>query len=180
MLPLNDTQVRLVLLNHAVLRLARARPDQLEAFGISVEQLERLRQLSPLDLQRLAAMRELILSLAIDGRALQEGLRNLVLIKEAKALESYFIRHGASTRLMTVLFKMRRKLTLTCRRELAVQCPSGRVPLPDCALRERICQVWRSLGDTAPRARYFQLHQAFAQWPIAALEVIIRDFEAGA
>jgi hypothetical protein len=180
MLPLHDTQVRLVLLSHVALRLADARPDELEAVGIADEQLDRLRQLSALDLNRLAAMRTLTIGISLDGEALQAGLRTVALVKEAKALEVYFIRHGASTHLMSALFKIRRKLTLKFRRDLHVRRPAGRVPLPDDATRERIYQVWRTIGDPAPRIRYYQLHQAFTHLPIAVLEVVIRDFEADA
>ena len=38
--------------------------------------------------------------------------------------------------------------------------------------------AWRAIGEPAPRARYYQLHQAFPHLPIAVLEVVIRDFEA--
>ncbi len=165
------------MLNHVTTRLAEARPDELDAVGIGNEQLDRLRQLSALDLNRLAAMRTLTIGISLDGEALQAGLRTVALVKEAKALEVYFIRHGASTRLMSALFKIRRKLTLKFRRELGVCRPSGRVPLPDYATRERIYRVWRSIADPAPRIRYFQLHQAFLHLPIAVLEVVIRDFE---
>ena len=177
MLPLHDTQVRLVLLNHVTTRLAEARPDELDAVGIGNEQLDRLRQLSALDLNRLAAMRTLTIGISLDGEALQAGLRTVALVREAKALEVYFIRHGASTRLMCALFKVRRKLALKLRRDLGVCHPSGRVPLPDYATRERIYRVWRSISDPAPRVRYFQLHQAFLHLPIAVLEVVVRDFE---
>lgn len=177
MLPLHDTQVRLVLLNHVTTRLAEARPDELDAVGIGNEQLDRLRQLSALDLNRLAAMRTLTIGISLDGEALQAGLRTVALVREAKALEVYFIRHGASTRLMSALFKIRRKLTLKFRRELGVCRPSGRVPLPQYATRERIYRVWRSIADPAPRVRYFQLHQAFLHLPIAVLEVVVRDLE---
>jgi hypothetical protein len=180
MLPLHDIQVRLVLLNHVALRLAQARPDELVAVGIASEQLDRLRQLSALDLDRLAAMRSLTIGLSLDGAALQAGLRTVALVKEAKVLEVYFIRHGASTQLMSALFKIRRKLTLQCRRDLDARRPPGRVALPDYAVRQRIYQVWRSIGDPAPRIRYYKLHQAFAQLPIAVLEVVIRDLKANA
>ena len=85
--------------------------------------------------------------------------------------------HGASTHLMSVLFKMRPKLTYKCRRDLGVRRFSGQVYLPDDATCERIHHVWRSIADPAPRVRYFQLHQVFAQMPIAVLEAVIRDFK---
>jgi hypothetical protein len=178
MLPLLDTQVRLVLLNHVTVRLADAGQQELSAAGLAGELLEGLQRLSATDLNRLAAMRSVKIGVTVDGDALQAGLRILALVNEARALQAYFIRHGASTALMSRLFKLRRKLTLQMRRELGVRRPSGRVSLPDYAARERIYLAWRAIGDPAPRARYYQLHQAFPHLAIAVLEVVIRDFEA--
>jgi hypothetical protein len=76
---------------------------------------------------------------------------------EAMALETYFIRHGASTHLMSALFKVRRKLTLKRRRDFDARRPAGRVRLPDYATRERVYQAWRANADptitaSAPQA----------------------------
>jgi hypothetical protein len=131
MLPLLDTQVRLVLLNHVAVRLAEARPDELHAAGIANEQLARLRQLSALDLNRLATMRELSIGVSFDAAGLTVGLRTVSLVNEAKALEAYFIRHGASWQMMSALFKIRRKVTLRRRRDCGAWRRSGRFALPD-------------------------------------------------
>jgi hypothetical protein len=112
MLPLLDTQVRLVLLNHVAVRLAEAKPDELHAAGIENEHVARLRQLSALDLNRLATMRDLTIGVSFDAAGLTAGLRTVSLVNEAKALEAYFIRHGASWQMMSALFKIRRKATL--------------------------------------------------------------------
>jgi len=117
MLPLVDAQVRLVLLNHVAVRLAEAQPSDLQAVGIENEQLARLRQLSALDLSRLAAMRDLTIGIAFDAVGLNAGLRAVALVNEAKALEAYFIRNGASWQMMSALFKIRRKVTLKRRRD---------------------------------------------------------------
>ena len=170
MLPLQDAQVRLVLLNHVTVRLADAALDELHAAGIEMEQLAHL--------SRLAAMRSLTIGVAFDGAALKAGLRAVALVTEAKALETYFIRHGASTHLMSALFKLRRKLTLKRRRDLDARRPAGRVRLPDYATRERIYQAWRAITDPAPRVRYYRLHQEFQHVPIAVLEAVVREFEA--
>lgn len=178
MLQLYDTQIRLVLLNHVTVRLAEAQPEELFAAGIENEQLIHLRQLSALDLNRLAAMRSLTIAIAFDSAELKAGLRAVALANEAKSLETYFIRHGASTHLMSTHFKIRRKLTLKRRRDCGARRPAGRVPLPDYATRERIYQAWRAIGDPIPRIRYYRLHQTFQDLPIAVLEVVIREFEA--
>lgn len=180
MLTLHDPQLRLALLNHMTVRLVAAQPDELASAGIGKAQLAHLSKLSPLDLNRLAAMRSLTIGVTLDGQSLQDGLRLVDLVNEVKALENYFIRHGASTALMATLFKVRRKLTLQRRKELGVIRPAGRVALPDHTTRERIYLCWRGIVETTLRGRYFQLHQAFPHLPIAVLEVVIHDFEADA
>jgi hypothetical protein len=180
MLPLQDTQVRLVLLNHVTLRRGDAAQEELHAAGIEDELLVHLRQLSAVDLGRLAAMRSLTIGVAFDNAALKAGLRSVALVNEAMALETYFIRHGASTHLMSALFKVRRNLTLQRRRDLGVRRPAGRVRLPDRVTRERIHRAWWAISDPAPRARYHRLHQEFQDIPIAVLEAVIREFEADA
>ena len=178
MLPLLDAQVRLVLLNHVAVRLAEAEPTELHAAGIENEQLARLRQLSALDLNRLAAMRDLTIGVAFDAAGLKAGLRAVALVNEAQALEAYFIRNGASWQMMSALFKIRRKVTLKRRRDCGAWRPSGRIPLPDYPMRERIFRAWLTMEDPNLRLRYYRLHEAFPQLSIAVLEVVVREFEA--
>lgn len=178
MLPLRDLQVRLVLLNHMTVRLSDAERHEVQAAGIDDDQLSRLRQLSALDLNRLAGMRDLTIGVAIDTAALKAGLRAVALVNEAKALESYFIRNGASWQMMNALFKIRRKVTLKRRHDYGAWRPSGRLPLPDYATRERIYRAWYAIEDPNPRARYYRLHQEFSGFSIAILETVVREFEA--
>lgn len=178
MLTLLDAQVRLVLLNHVAVRLAEAEPTELHAAGIDTEQLVRLQQLSALDLNRLAAMRDLTIGIAFDATGLNAGLRAVALVNEAKALEAYFIRNGASWQMMSALFKIRRKVTLKRRRDCGAWRPSGRLPLPDYPVRERIFRAWFAIEDPNPRVRYYRLHQTFPQRSIAVLEAVVREFEA--
>jgi hypothetical protein len=180
MLPVFDPQLRLVLLNHIAVRLSGGDPDELHSAGIETEQLMRLSELRAIDLSRLAAMRELTIVVALDNGGLKAGLRAISLVNEAKALETYFIRHGASWQMMSALFKLRRKLTLRRRRELGAWRPSGRLPLPDAMTRERIFRAWLAIEDPSPRARYYRLHQAFPELSIAVLAAVVREFEAEA
>jgi len=174
MLALYDAQVRLVLLNHVAVCLSDGQLERIRAAGIKVDQLTRLRQLSAVDLSRLAAMRGLRIGVAFDGAALQVGLRAVALVNEARALEAYFIRHGASTRLMKTLFKYRRKLTHTRRREFGAWRPAGRPAMPDRATRASIYRTWLSIAEPTPRIRYYRLHREFPDIPIAVLEAVIR------
>jgi hypothetical protein len=175
MLPLNDTHLRLILLNQLAAGVTHS--EELRAAGIDAEVLEHLRGLSAADLHRLAAMREPIFTFTLDAKRLKAGLRALVLGNEVKAQETYFIRHGASWSLMKKLFKVRHKLTLQRRRELGILRRSGRLQLPDMATRERIWRVWAAITDPSPRACYYQLHQSFRDLSLEVLEIVVAEFE---
>jgi hypothetical protein len=177
MFPLHDAHVRLALLNHIAVRLGGDDAEALRVAGIETELLEHLRRLSAADLHRLAAMREPMFAVSVDAERLRAGLRALALTNEAKAQETYFIRHGASWTMMKRLFKVRHKLTLQRRRELGVRRPPGRLTLPDAATRERIWRAWAAIEDPSPRARYYRLHQAFRDLSLEVLETVVSEFE---
>lgn len=177
MLPLDDAQVRLILLNHIAVRLGGSDSEALRAAGIENELLEHLRGLSAADLHRLATMREPMFVVTVDANKLKAGLRALALSNEAKAQETYFIRNGASWSLMRRLFKVRHKLTLQRRRELGVRRPPGRLQLPEAAMRERIGRAWAAASDLEPRARYYKLHQSFPRLSLEVLEIVVTEFE---
>jgi len=122
-------------------------------------------------------MRDLTIGVSFDAAELTAGLRTVSLVNEAKALEAYFIRHGASWQMMSALFKIRRKVTLKRRRDCGAWRRSGRMPLPDTAMRERICRAWMAIEDPEPRVRYYRLHQVFPKLSIAVLEAVARGFE---
>lgn len=178
MLPLLDAQVRLVLLNHVAVQLAESEPSALQAAGIDAEQIAGMRQLSVADLNRLAAMRGFDISVALDAAGLKASLRTVARINEARELERYFIRNGASCRMMGELFSVRHKVTLRHRREYGVPRSSGRLRLPDHGTRERIYRAWFALRESDPRLRYYRLHQTYPDHPIAVLEAVVLEFEA--
>jgi len=178
MLQLLDAQVRQVLLNHVAVRLAEAEPTTLHAAGIDSEQIARLRQLSALDLNRLAAMRDFAICVAFDVPGLRAGLRAVALANEVRTMEAYFIRNGASCKMMSECFKIRYKVTLKRRRDCDAVRPSGRLPLPDYDTREHIYRTWLAIKEATPRMRYYRLHQAFPHFAIAVLEAVVCEFEA--
>ncbi len=178
MLPICDPQLRLSLLHHIVVHRAEHDEETLRAAGIAPEELARLRALPARDLGRLAGMRALAIGIVVGSGGLKAGLRALARAHEVQALETYFIRHGASWQMMETLFKVHHKLTLQRRRELGAWRPAGRLRLPDVATCEEIGRTWRSLRETDPRLRYLRLHQAHPDWPIAALAAAVARSEA--
>jgi hypothetical protein len=177
MLPLQDAQVRLLLLNHIAAGLKRGSSAELREAGIDIEQLQSLKTLCAEDLHRLAKMRVPAISVTVDTQGLRAGLRALNVINEARALEDYFIVHGASWRQMKSFFKMRHKLTLQRRLELGVRRAEGRMQLPTMVTRERIWRTWARLDAEHPRDRIYRLHQAFPHLTLEALDLVITELE---
>lgn len=177
MVPLKDKHIRLTFLSYLCAQLGDGNPGDLLLSGIDVDQLAQLRDLSAFNLRRLAAMPQLELAVSVNGKGLTAGLRSLGVTSEAKALEMYFLRNGASSRMMTAFFRMTRKVTQARRHQWGIQLPAGNVRLPPLTTRLQICRAWHAQPDRSLRLRYYHLHQKFQQYPIAALECVVQMME---
>lgn len=177
MLVVKDTQVCSLLLSYIAAQIGEGIPGELRDAGLEVQELAELRELSAFNLKRLAAMRQLKIAVTLDCHALRNGLRNLDLLQSTQALEVYFLRNGASCTLMRSLFKMGRRVTLERRRQWGAWKPRGKVRLPSQSVRLRIFRVWQDSAVSGLRMRYYQLHQAFPNYSIAALESVVRLLE---
>lgn len=175
MLPLLDHQLRVSMLNQIVARMADAELDALHVGGVDVGRLTRLRDLSAVDMSRLAAVRSLVIQVDLDLDSLDAALRIVSVMSHARALEAYFIRHGASWQQMTRLFKLPRKDTLRRRRIAGVKRIGGRFPMPDAITRDQIVHAWEKLNTADPRLRYYELHQRFLTVSLATLEAVLLD-----
>jgi hypothetical protein len=177
MLPLQDGQLRLMLLTHLVARLEQGDNTELRDSGIEPEQMDRLRTLSVSDIHRLAAFRQPIMGLALDGTALKAGLRRLAMLKETESMQDYFIRHGSSPALMMALFKMPYKTTLARRRAAGRGQGRGRPALIPIDARDRIHRIWIDLAPLDMRQRYYRLHLAFPAMSLHALNRVVTEFD---
>ena len=173
MLPLRDPHVRLVLLSHIASRAAAGAAAELNAAGIEDEQVEKLRELKAMDLINLADMHGFPIGVTFELVRLEAALRGVAMLNRAKSLELYFVRNGASSRMMHTLFKTKHKATRERRKEQGAWLPPGRARLPRGALRDRIVRVWLSIKESDARIRYYLLHRSFHDIPIAVLEGVI-------
>jgi hypothetical protein len=173
MLSLRDPHVRLVLLSHIASRAVAGAAAELSAAGIQEDQVERLRGLKAMDLIRLADMHGFPIGVTFDLARLEAALRGVAMLDRARSLKLYFVRNGASSRMMHTLFKTQHKDTRKLRREHGAWLPPGRACLPRRALQDRIVQVWFSLKEQDARVRYYMLHRSFPDLPIAVLEAVI-------
>lgn len=171
----DDVQLRLVLLQHAAERFSPDNPRAVRGPAPDATLLARLQQLTALEMSTLAAMRQPLVRIELDEKGLQSGLRLLEGVIQAKAMETYFIRHGASRRMMHVLFSVSYSVTYRRRRAYGVPAPKSRFSLPAIELCERIWRTWHGLSTAPLRHAYYQLHLTYPQFSIALLEAVVKE-----
>ena len=177
MLALQDGSLRLRVLTHLVSRLRQGALEEFLQAGIEPEQINRLRTLNASDIKRLAALPHTMIGLALDGDAVNSGLRHLAVIKDLHGLEEYFIRHGASPKIMKMLFTMDARTTRARRRALGQKGIYGRPVLPTMDVRDQVHRFWAAHANLDLRSRYYQLHQAFPMYRFDTLHSVIIEYE---
>ena len=177
MLALQDGPLRFMVLTHLVSRLRQGAADEFLKAGIEPDQINRLRTLDASDIKRLAALPHTMIGLALDGEAVKSGLRHLAVINDLHGLEEYFIRHGASPKMMKTLFTMPFKTTRTRRQALGQKGIYGRPVLPAMDVRDRIHRFWAVHTELDLRSCYYQLHQAFPAYRFDTLDSVITEYE---
>lgn len=174
---LRDPNVRLVMLSHLAHRAVTDADTLGESVSVEQNHITRLRELNAVDLMTLAEQPVLEMGVALELDRLDAALRHCALLRQARTLEAYFIRHRASTRLIRSLFRISRAAIHRRRRELGVAWSSGRPRLPSRSVRERVVRTWHSSGQSDLRLRYYSLHLSFPEYAMAVLEAVVRSEE---
>lgn len=176
-LPLQDGLLRLMVLTHLVARLHQDGAGEFLKAGVDPNQIDRLRTLDTSDINRLATLPDRIVELALDGSSMSSCLRRLAAIKDAQFLEDYFIRHGASPKMMKAFFTMPFETTRARRQALGQKGVYGRPVLPAMDVRDRIHRFWAAHAHLDPRSRYYQMHRAFPTFRFDTLDSVIVEYE---
>jgi hypothetical protein len=184
MIVIRDQQLRLMVLAHLIRELQRHAQDHGPIpEGFTERQVEELQALSSAELVKLSEMAEPRVAIQIDAGSLEHGLRQVdYLSKRSKQLE-YFIVHGATSNMLTKLFKISSADVTLKRRLFSGTASSLRRPaMPPHAIREQITNRWyeiRKGKEEEPlRAEdYEQLHHEFPKYTFATLWAVIHEFD---
>ena len=184
MIVVRDQQLRLMLLAHLIRELQVAAQDHGPVpEGFSERQVEELRSLSSAELVRLAEMTEPRVAIQIDAGSLEHGLRQVdYLNKRSRQLED-FIRHGATSNMLTKLFRISSADVTLKRRLFAGTSPLLRRPaMPPHAVREQIQNRWHEIrkpkrDDKEHAEDYELLHADFPAYTYATLWAVVHEFD---
>lgn len=184
MIVIRDQQLRLLVLAQLIRELKAASEEQAPTpDGFSEQQISQLQGLSSAELVQLAEMTEPRVAIQIDAGSLDHGLRQVgYLNKRSKQLE-YFIRHGATSNMLTKLFKISSADVTLKRRLFAGTSPLLRRPaMPPHPVRERIQNRWFEIRKGKEREPvraedYEELHHEFPQHTFATLYAVVHEFD---
>jgi Protein of unknown function (DUF2857) len=151
--------------------------------GFTEKQVEELRSLSSAELVKLSEMTEPRVAIEIDAGSLEHGLRQVdYLSKRSRQLE-HFIRHGATSNMLTKLFRIS-SADVTLKRRLFAGTSSAlrRPAMPPHAVREKIQQRWFEIRKGKEREPmraedYEELHADYSQHTFATLWAVVHEFD---
>jgi hypothetical protein len=179
-----DQQLRLLLLAQLIRELKAAQVEQAPTpDGFNDDQVAQLQALSSAELVQLAEMTEPRVAIQIDAGSLEHGLRQVGYLNERSKQLEYFIRHGATSSMLTKLFKISSADVTLKRRLFAGTSPLLRRPaMPPNAVRERIQVRWHEIrkdkrGEPERAEDYEELHADFPQNTFATLYAVVHEFD---
>ena len=184
MIVIRDQQLRLLVLAQLIRELQSRNGEPAPTpVGFTKEQVEELKSLSSEDLVRLSEMPEPRVAIQIDAGSLEHGLRQVdYLTKRSRQLE-HFIRHGATSQMLTKLFKISSADVTLKRRLFAGTSPLLRRPaMPPHPVREQIQKRWYEIRKGKEREPlraedYEALHADFPQHTYATLWAVVHEFD---
>jgi len=182
MIVIRDQQLRLLLLAHMIRQL-QEKGDAPVPDGLTERQILELQSLSSSELVQLSEMTEPRVAIQIDAGSLEHGLRQVdYLNKRSRQLE-HFIRCGATSNMLTKLFKISSADVTLKRRLFAGTSPLLRRPaMPPHGTREKIQQRWFEIRKGKEREPiraedYEELHEEFSQHTYATLWAVVHEFD---
>jgi len=184
MIVIRDQQLRLLVLAQLIRDLQqRAQDKSPPPAGFTERQVEELRSLSSDELVKLSEMTDPRVAIEIDAGSLEHGLRQVdYLSKRSRQLE-YFITHGATSNMLTKLFRIS-SADVTLKRRLFSGTSSAlrRPSMPPHAVREQIQRRWYEIRKGKEREPiraedYEELHADWPQHTFATLWAVVHEFD---
>ena len=184
MIEIRDQQLRLLFLTHLIRELQRSADENRPAPpGLNESQFAELRALSTDDLVRLSEMQEPRVAVQIDAGSFEHGLRQVDYIGKRSRQIEHFVRNGATSAMLTKLFRISSTDVTLKRRLFAGTHDKLRRPaMPAPAVREAIQMRWWAIRKGKEREPlrpedYEALHADFSALTYATLWAVVHEFE---
>ena len=184
MIEIRDQQLRLLVLAHLVRELQKSVDESRPApAGMTEQQYAELRSLSTDDLVRLSELQEPRVAVQIDAGSFEHGLRQVDYVSKRSRQIEHFVRHGATSAMLTKLFKISSTDVILKRRLFSGTHEKLRRPaMPAPAVREAIQNRWFEIRKGKEREPYRpeDYEELHADWPdltYATLWAVVHEFD---
>jgi hypothetical protein len=186
MLPIDDAEVRWVLIKYLAGLIDAGHIEPLIQGGLSPELLDALRNRRMRDITRIAQDPSIGFYVKVDSQRLITAFLRLDAVVRDKELLEYFVTHGAPAKLLTRFFRASGQELRAMRSMLssAAMERGGRPNMPDLSVREHIHATWSALQASvtdpsqrkAERERLYALSQRFPDYLIGPLWTVVNEF----
>jgi Protein of unknown function (DUF2857) len=183
MIVIRDQQLRLLVLAQLIRDLKAAGEQATVPDGLTEQQVADLQALTSSELVQLSEMTEPRVAIQIDAGSLDHGLRQVDYLNRRSRQLEHFIRNGATSNMLTKLFRISSADVTLKRRLFAGTSPLLRRPaMPPHAVREQIQQRWFEIRKGKEREPlraedYEELHEEFSRYTYATLWAVVHEFD---
>lgn len=155
--------------------------DELLQAGFSPDFLDALRHRPARDLIRLANAPRLTIRLVIDEQEIASHLNQLDRVRSDTLLLEYFVKNGASVRMICDFFWLPAESVRALRAQLLPPEASARGKMPATDVRDEIHRHWHRISSEMPcaasREKLYKLHQAWPALRIDTLCSVLNEFD---
>jgi hypothetical protein len=177
-----DGTLKQALLTHFIERIETepALMEQLLVDGVSPSLIDHLRyHATPFEVRRAVSFKSNVFKLQLDDHALMASLETTTRVKRDEQIKEYLASNGASTEQLASWFTMSKAEANALRDALGPLRAGGRPKLPDLDVRDAIHAAWVAIpANRAEREAYYELHQQFAEIPVATLHQVVHEHDS--
>lgn len=180
MLAVTNPMLKRLVLEDIVERIDRGGIDSLLECGLTPDFIDMIRRRPARDLIHIASIGQLQINVSLEPGKVVSHLKQLDWLRQDAEIREYFIRNGATQRMLMRTFKISSADLRVLREQLLDgETVGGRTRMPEPDVRDAIHSEWARLQTAFEheREQIYHLHQRFPDYTIAALASTLSEFD---
>lgn len=183
-IPVTDPALKQAILAHMIEKIDSGRLDELLAAGVHPSFLDDLRHRQARDVGHAARQAICRVEVCIDPKQVKTCFDRIDQNRRDEQIKEHLVRHGASSTLLRILFKLSKATVNELRQTLGLEQDTlaGRPRMPEESVRDQIHGVWHQIQKSTPHAslreQFFQLHQQFSVLHPNVVWAAVEEYDA--
>lgn len=183
MIKIEDTTLRQMVILMLVQMADKGDVEVFQKAGLPIESLDKIRNITLDDANRLCEMPNPIMYLSIDQKSWEHSIRILSRIQKVGRDLDYYFRNGASLSMVKRLFKGHENEINSIKETHAQSISRGRPKMPPMPVRDRILMNWQRIQKESQKSNlhlremYMELHKMHPDLRLDALDAVLENEE---